>query len=106
MFIKFRLIFRFVCDFRSSACERVKTYSRVSHTNRVRLGRPVSYAHDLVFIDVNTTNQDQQLCIVLRKAVTGAIFICCPDTNAATIFLSDQSGHAGLRSAIGRAPDS
>ena len=31
----------------------------------------ISYAHDLVLIDVNT-NQDQQLWIVLRKAVTGA----------------------------------
>ena len=30
MFIKFRLIFRFACDFHSSACERVKRRIRVS----------------------------------------------------------------------------
>ena len=28
----FRLIFRFACDFRSSACERVKRRIRVCHT--------------------------------------------------------------------------
>ena len=32
MFIKFQLVFRFACDFRSSACERVKRRIRVCHT--------------------------------------------------------------------------
>ena len=77
MFITFRLIFRFARDFRSSACE--KMYSRVSHTNRVRLDRPE------IRLDVSSESSARQRIHMKYQALfsskdkmsSAAIFVWC-----------------------------